>query len=180
MIERDDAILIVVDVQERMMPAIARNAEVIDNVLRIINGCRALEIPMLVSEQYSRGLGATIPEVREAMGDWYHPVEKMSFSACGELRFLQKLESMGRKTTLVCGVESHVCVYQTALDLRQLGYDVEVVSDAVGSRAEHNYRLGLEKLTRHNIEVTSVEMALFEMMQRADIDEFKAVSNIVK
>jgi nicotinamidase-related amidase len=180
MIEREHAVLIVVDVQERMMPAIARNAEVIDNVLRIINGCRALNIPMLVSEQYSKGLGTTIPEVREAMGEWYHPVEKMSFSACGELRFLQKLESMGRNTALVCGVESHVCVYQTALDLRQLGYDVEVVSDAVGSRKEHNYRLGLEKLSRHNIELTSVEMALFEMMQRADIDEFKAVSKIVK
>jgi nicotinamidase-related amidase len=87
---------------------------------------------------------------------------------------------MGRSDILLCGVEAHVCVYQTALDLRQLGYDVEVVADAVGSRREHNYRIALEKVTRHNIEVTTVEMALFEMMIGADIPEFKQVSGIVK
>jgi nicotinamidase-related amidase len=135
---------------------------------------------MLVSEQYSKGLGPTIQPVREAMGEWYRPVEKLSFSACTELRFIQQLEAAAKQNVLVCGVEGHVCVYQTARDLRQLGYDVEVVADAVGSRRDFNCTLALEKLTRHSVELTSVEMALFELMVTADIPEFKTVSKIVK
>jgi nicotinamidase-related amidase len=180
MIERNDTVLIVIDVQERMMPAISRADEVLANIVRLIEGCRELQMPMLVSEQYSKGLGPTLSAVQSAMMEWYRPLEKISFSAAADLRFMQQLEAVGRQTAIVCGVEAHVCVYQTARDLRTLGYDVEVVADAVGSRAEHNHRLALDKLTRHSVELTTVEMALFEMMQRADIPEFKAVSKIVK
>ena len=114
------------------------------------------------------------------MGEWYRPIEKMSFSACGDLHFMQQLEAVGRQNVLLCGVESHVCVYQTATDLRNLGYSVEIAGDAVGSRAPRNHELALAKVTRHGVEATSVEMALFEMMVRADIPEFKAISKIVR
>ena len=135
---------------------------------------------MLVTEQYPAGLGATLPEVRSAMGEWYRPIEKISFSACGDLGFMSQLEVAGRQNVILRGVETHVCVYQTARDLRNLGYDVEIVADAVGSRAVKNYSLALERMARTGIGITSVEMALFEMMERADIPEFKAVQKLVK
>lgn len=162
------------------MPVIAGADQVLSGVGRLIAGCRALDIPILVTEQYPKGLGATLPEVREALGDWYRPIEKLSFSACGDLHFVASLEATGRQHVILCGVETHVCIYQTARDLRQMGFDVDVVADAVGSRAQINYRTALERLTRHNVDVTTVEMVLFEMMVRADIPEFKAVSSIVK
>ena len=162
------------------MPAIERSDEVSTEVLRVVEGCRALDVPMLVTEQYPKGLGNTLPAIRSAMAEWYRPIEKMSFSATGEMHFMQQLELAGRHQVLLCGVETHVCVYQTARDLHQLGWHVEVISDAVGSRAEPNYRTALEKLARMGVELTSVEMALFEMMVRADIPEFKSVSKIVK
>lgn len=180
MIERNDSILVVVDVQERMMPAIDRSEQVTDAVLRLVKGFRALDLPILVTEQYSKGLGHTIAPVREALAEWYRPIEKISFSATGELHFMQQLEGAARNHALICGVETHVCVYQTARDLAMMGWEVEVVADAVGSRAAANRSLALEKLPRRGIELTSVEMALFDLMQRADIAEFKAVSAIVK
>jgi nicotinamidase-related amidase len=180
MIDRSDSILVVVDVQERMMPVIDRVDAVTDNILRLINGFRALGLPILVTEQYSRGLGHTIVPVREALAEWYRPIEKISFSAAGELHFMQQLEGSTRKTVLLCGVETHVCIYQTARDLALTGFDVEVVADAVSSRAAMNREIALAKLPRRGIDLTSVEMALFEIMSRADVPEFKAVSGIVR
>jgi nicotinamidase-related amidase len=180
MLDRNDTILVVIDVQERMMPVIDRAEQITDNIARLVRGFRALELPMLVTEQYSRGLGHTIVSLRDALAEWYRPVEKISFSAAGELHFMQQLEGSGRRTVLLCGVETHVCVYQTARDLADQGFDVEVVADAVGSRNPMNRQIALEKLSRRGVELTSVEMALFELMTRADVGEFKAVSTIVK
>lgn len=180
MLERDHTMLVVVDVQERMMPAIDRGTEVTDQIVRLVSGCRELGIPMLVTEQYSKGLGHTVESVRSAMGEWYIPVEKMTFSACGDLHFMNKFETVNRQHAILCGVETHVCIYQTAMDLFNLGYSVEVAADAVGSRTERNYQNALAKMIRHGIDTTSTEMALFEMMTSADIPEFKAVSAIIK
>lgn len=179
-IKRNHAVLVVVDVQERLMPAIDRRDEVLDGISRLIAGCRELGLPILVTEQYPKGLGQTVPEIREALGEWYRPIEKLSFSACGDIQFVGEIETVARRNVILCGAETHVCIYQTARDLRNLGYEVEVVADAVGSRSERNYRVALDRFPRHNIDVTSVEMVLFEMMVRADIPEFKAVSKIVK
>jgi nicotinamidase-related amidase len=180
MLDRNHTVLVVVDMQERMLPAIHGHEEVLANVVKLIEGFHRLAIPMLVTEQYPKGLGATVEGVREAMMEWYIPVEKMSFSACGDLHFMNQLEAVGKGNVVLCGVESHVCVYQTAMDLRNLGYNVQVVADAIGSRSESNYRIALEAMMRRGIEATSVEMVLFELMVRADIPEFKDVQRIVK
>lgn len=178
--ERNHTMLVVIDVQERMMPVIHRSDEVTREIVRLIQGCTALKIPMLTTEQYPTGLGATIPEVQEAMGQWYRPIEKITFSAADSLSFIGQLEASGRQHILICGVEAHVCVFQTARDLRNAGHDVEVVADAVSSRSEANRTIALERLTRHGVELTTVEMALFNLMVSADIPEFKTVSSIVK
>ena len=170
----------IIDVQERMLPAIAENERVLSNVVKLAEGFRRLGIPMLVTEQYPQGLGTTVEPVRSAMGEWYIPVEKMTFSACGDLHFMNQLEAVGRGTVILCGVEAHVCVYQTAMDLRDLGYTVELVADAIGSRSAHNHAIAIEKVMRRGIDITSTEMILFEMMVRADIPEFKDMQRLVK
>lgn len=178
--DRSDTILVVVDVQERMMPAIRKSEGVIDNIGRLIRGCRELDVPILVTEQYPKGLGATVPELREMLGEAYNPLEKMTFSAAKDRGFMQAFEASGRHQVLICGVETHVCVYQTARDLHNLGWTVEVVADAVGSRSRRNRETALTRMEHHGIDFSTVEMALFDMMETAEIPEFKKISAIVK
>jgi nicotinamidase-related amidase len=173
-------LLAVIDVQERMMPVIDQSDLVVTNIRKMVQGCLALGIPMLVTEQYSKGLGSTVAPVAEALGEWYRPIEKSSFSAVTSMRFMQQLETTGAKRVLLCGVETHICVFQTARDLREVGWDVEIVSDAVGSRLDSNHRMALDRMARHGVEMTSVEMALFSIMKTAESPEFKTVSAIVK
>ncbi|MEO5930089.1 MAG: isochorismatase family protein [Candidatus Kapaibacterium sp.] len=180
MLDRNHTVLVVIDAQERMLPAIDQADHVLDNLGRLIDGCHELGIPMLVTEHYSKGLGPTVATVREKMKEWYRPIEKITFSACDNVFFMQQLETVAHQHVILCGVETHVCIYQTAIDLRNLGYNVEVAADAVGSRAPGNHQLAIAKMLRIGVELTSTEMALFEMMGSADIPEFKAVAKIVK
>ena len=176
----EKTLLAVIDVQERMMPVIDRNGQIIANIAKMVRGCRTLGIPMLVTEQYSRGLGSTVAPVAEAMAEWYRPIEKMTFSAVTSMGFMQQLETTGAKRVLLCGVETHICIFQTARDLREVGWDVEIVTDAVGSRLDSNYQMALDRMARHGIEMTSVEMALFSNLKTAESPDFKAISAIVK
>jgi len=180
MLDSNDTLLVIIDVQERMMPAISNHEDVVAQVARLAAGCRRLEVPILITEQYTKGLGPTVAPVQGALGEWYRPIEKISFSACKEIHFMTQLEAAGRQEIILCGVETHVCLYQTAMDLRELGYSVHIAADAVGSRAERNYRIAMEKMVRHSIDTTSVEMFLFELMERADIPVFKEVQALVK
>lgn len=179
-IDRTDALLVVVDMQEKMMNAIHDAAHVTDNVCRLVRGCRALGVPILITEHYSKGLSGTVADVRHALEDDYRPLEKISFSAAKDLDFMRAFEASGRQHILLCGVESHVCIYQTARDLHNLGWTVEVVADAAGARTDRNHRIGIDRMRHHGIDCTSVEMALFDMMESADIPEFKTVAAIIK
>lgn len=178
--DRSDTLLVVVDVQEKMMNAIHDADRVTDNICRLVRGCRVLDVPILVTEHYSKGLMYTVPKVQEALGEYYKPLEKITFSAAKDLDFMRAFEAAGRQHILVCGVETHICVYQTARDLHNLGWTVEVVADAVSARTERNTRIALERMEHHSLDFTSVEMALFDMMESADIPEFKAIAAIVK
>ena len=178
--DRSDTLLVVVDVQERMMNAIHNADQVIDNVTRLVRGCSELGLPVLVTEQYPKGLGATVPAVQAALGKAYNPLEKITFSATRDMDFMRAFEAAGKEKVLICGVEAHVCVYQTARDLFNLGWTVEIVADAVGSRNEQNRAMALSKMELHGVDLTSVEMILFDMMESADIPEFKTISALVK
>lgn len=179
-IDRSDALLVVIDIQEKMRKAINDADRVIDNICRMVRGCRALGVPILVTEHYSKGLMATVPEVQEALGDAYNPLEKITFSAAKDMDFMRAFEAAGRQQILICGVETHICVYQTARDLHNLGWNVEVVADAVGARSERNSMIALQRMEQHGLDLTSTEMALFDMMESADIPEFKSVAAIIK
>jgi nicotinamidase-related amidase len=179
-LERDRSALVVVDVQERLFPHIDEHAPLERELTRLVSGVRALSLPIVVTEQYVKGLGPTVPTVREALGEAYAPLEKMTFSCCGDRGFLAALDQTGSQHVLLCGIETHVCVYQTAMDLVARGYYVHVVTDAVGSRRAHNRTLAVHRMEHAGAVLTSVEMALFELLGTAGTDEFRAVSRLVK
>jgi nicotinamidase-related amidase len=167
--------LVVVDVQEGFRKAVPDFDRVAKAAATLIEGAEAIGIPVIVTEQYPKGLGETAPEVAEHLPKGTWPLEKVCFSAADAEGF----DLGGRDQTLVCGIETHVCVNQTALDLLGTGVEVQVAVDAVGSRTEENKRVGLHKMERAGAVLTSVETALFELLGRAGTEEFKRVQKLV-
>jgi nicotinamidase-related amidase len=174
-LDRDRAALIVVDVQEGFRKAVPDFERVAKATATLIEGAEAIGIPIVITEQYPKGLGETAPEVAEHLPDGLEPLDKVVFSAAEAEGF----DLGGRDQALVCGIETHVCVNQTALDLLASGVDVQVAEDAVGSRTDENKRVGLEKMERAGAVMTSVETALFELLGRAGTDEFKRVQKLI-
>jgi nicotinamidase-related amidase len=172
--------LVIVDVQEAFRPVIDGFDVVARNCSILAAGFEILGRPIIVSEQYPKGLGSTVDEIAEALPEGTPIIEKMRFSACGVDAFDAELAESGSKTVVVCGVETHVCVNQTVLDLLSRGYAVHVASDAVSSRAPANKEAGLRKMAAHGAEVSSAETVLFEMLEVAGGDAFKAISKLVR
>jgi nicotinamidase-related amidase len=175
LLERERTALVVVDVQEAFRPAVLDFERVAANAATLVRGAHALGLPVVATEQYPKGLGATVPEVAEHLGA-VEPLEKVCFSAADADGF----DLGGRGQALVCGIESHVCVSQTAHGLLERGFEVHVARDAVSSRTEENRELGLHKMEQAGAVVTSVETALFELLGEAGTDEFKQVQALVK
>ena len=138
-----------------------------------------LGVPVFATEQYRKGLGATVPEVAEAIAA-FAPFEKLTFSAGGLPELLNALRAQGTTDVLICGIEAHVCVCQTALDLRKAGFRSFVVADAVSSRTSENWHLGLERMGQGGVVIASTEMVLFELLERAGTEEFKAILALVR
>jgi nicotinamidase-related amidase len=174
-LDADRTALVVIDVQEGFRKAIPDFDRVARATATLIEGAEAIGVPVLITEQYPKGLGETVPEVAEHLPDGARPLEKVVFSAAEAEGF----DLAGRDQALVCGVETHVCVNQTTLDLLADGVDVQVAADAVGSRTDDNKRIGLQKMERAGAEITSVETALFELLGRAGTDEFKRVQRLI-
>ena len=179
MLAADNSVLLVIDVQEKLFRAIYQKEQLLDNLQRLIKGIKVLEIPILITEQYPQGLGPTIPEIAQLLPD-SRPLPKVCFSCCGDAAFLQAFKKLNRKQVLIAGIESHVCVYQTAADLIAAGYEVYAVSDTISSRTEHNRDIGLKMMTQLGAKLTCTEAALFELLKVAKGDKFKAISKIVK
>lgn len=180
LMSRNHSALLVIDVQSRLVPAIARHRHVVWNIGRLIDGAKLLGLPVLATEQYPKGLGATVPEVAERLGEI---PEKLTFSCCGCREFqdrLKRLEEQGVHKLLVCGVEAHVCVQQTVLDLLSAAWRVYVAVDAVGSRFDVDYRTALRRMESSGATLTTTEAALFEWCETAAATEFKQISLLVR
>ena len=175
-LDRDRAALVVVDVQEAFRKALPDFEQVAGAAATLIRGAEAMGLPVIVTEQYPKGLGSTVPEVAESLPADVEPIEKLRFSAAEAEGF----DLGGRDQALVCGVEAHVCVNQTVLDLLGSGIEVHVAADAVGSRTEANRALGLGKMERAGAVLTSVETALFELLRGSDAPEFKQVQELIR
>src|SRR4030042_848955 len=175
----DTTMLLLIDFQERLFPVMHEKEKLLRNVVKLIRGAKALEIPIILTEQYPKGLGPTIPEIRELLPD-IKPVEKVCFSCTDEESFNKALEALKRKQVIIAGIEAHICVYQTAMELGRAGYQVQVVGDCVASRDPENKLVALFKMGATGINPTTMETALFELLKVAKGDKFKQISNIVK
>jgi len=179
MLTVENTLTLVIDFQTKMMPSILDHEELAQKSATFIKGCRILGVPIITTQQYSKGLGDTIAEIKDALGD-FEPVEKISFSCCGNDEFKAKLAKEGKKNILVTGVEAHICVQQTVLDLLQGGYSIYVIADCIGSRFEVNRRYADKRMEQAGAILTTAESALFEMMVSADHPKRKEITNIVK
>jgi nicotinamidase-related amidase len=178
-LERSKAALLVVDIQERLCPAMApeRLARVLNRSAALIEGAKALGLPVVVTEQYPKGLGPTHPAIAGALPEGVKPIEKIDFS-CAVADAMQQLA--GRSQVLICGMEAHVCVFQTARDLVERGLVPFLCADAVCSRTEEDRALGIERCREVGAVITSAEGALFDLLGRAGTPEFKRISAAVK
>jgi len=176
----EEAVLVVIDVQEKLAPAM--NSELYNQLIRharlLIEGFNGLGLPIIATEQYSKGLGHTVAELAGATEQ--QCIEKMAFSCCGEPNFLDALEKTGAKQVLIVGMESHVCVFQTVLDLLDRGYVVHLVSDAISSRFKSDYDNVIRTAARAGAVITTTEIALFQLVKVAGTDGFKVVSKLVR
>jgi len=179
MLEIANTVLVCIDIQGNLARAMDHKEDLFRNAKILISGIRALEVPIVWTEQNPQRLGETLPEVADLLSG-FSPIPKMMFSCCGEEAFMHALEQTGRRQVLIAGIEAHVCVYQTARDLAGRGYEVQVVADAVSSRTAGNKAIALEKLKTIGAGLTSTEMALFELMKTAEHPRFREISKIVK
>lgn len=179
-LEQASSALIVVDMQETFRKAIPAFSEIVSRIAQMIRGCRILNVPVIVTEQYPKGLGRTAEEILFSLPDDFEFVEKTAFSSCGASSFMEKLQATQAKQIMLCGIETHICVNQTAHDLMQNGYQVQLLTDCVGSRFEHDKLAALQKLTTSGAISSSVEMALFELLRDSRHEQFKEIQNLIK
>jgi nicotinamidase-related amidase len=173
-LEREETALLVVDIQERLAVAMAEREKVVANAGHLIAAAKLLNVPVVHTEQYPRGLGPTVPELRAVL-EPAAPVEKLTFDCCGEPAFAPALEATGRSTVVVCGMETHICVLQTVLGLLAQGMIVHVAADAVCSRNAENWRTALEFMRDAGAVITCTETVMFQLLVRAGTPEFKAI-----
>ncbi|UCE74570.1 MAG: hydrolase [Methanomassiliicoccales archaeon] len=178
-LSRDNTALIIVDVQEKLLPYVLDKEMVLENLKMLIRFAHIMNIPLVLTEHYPKGLGTTVPEIKEVLSE-YKPKEKVIFSCLGSEGFENKLKELDVKRLMIAGIESHICVQQTALDSLDLGYEVHVIADAISSRTQRNLDIGIEKMRQFGAVISSTEMAMYEIMERADTKEFKEVLKLVK
>lgn len=181
-LERANSVIVIIDVQERLMPVIDRAEDVLRNVERLIRGAHILGVPVIVTEQYVKGLGPTVEPIRNALAETsgYRAIEKSCFSAHGCEAVAAQLAALERRQIVVAGVEAHVCVHQTVLDLAGARFDVTIVADAVSSRTAENREIALRRFVAEGVKLSSTEMTLFELLRVSGTDEFRAISRLIK
>jgi len=179
LLKSEKTALLIIDIQERILPVINTYQMVVDNTIKLIKGFKVLNLPLYFTEQYPKGLGPTVSSITEALGE-LKPFDKMSFSCSGAEELFNDFKKKNLSQIVVCGIESHVCVQQTVLDLIENNFQVSLAADAVSSRKEIDYKVSLERMRTHGAEVTTTEAILFELLNVCGTDQFRAISKIVK
>jgi len=179
MLNAEQTVCAIIDVQGKLAQLMADKEDLFANLKRLIQGAKVLDIPTVLTEQNPDGLGPTIAELAPLLSE-VTPLPKFSFSCWGEPAFQEALAGLNRRQVLIGGIETHICIYQTTLDLIREGYEVHIVTDAVSSRARSNRELALEKMKDAGARLTSVEMALFELLKTAEGPRFKEILKIVR
>ena len=176
---REDTALVAIDFQERLMPAMSGGEHLLEQTVKLIKGMKVFDIPVVVTQQYTKGIGPTDPAVAEALGDFEH-IEKTSFSCMATEAFRDRIKALNKKNIVVCGIEAHICVQQTVLQLMEEGYNVYLVTDCISSRTEENKLWAITRMGEAGAVITTYEAVLYEILRDAKADGFKAISAIVK
>ena len=179
LMNREDTVFIAIDYQEKLMPAMSNKEDLENKVCRLAEGLKVLGIPHIVTQQYTKGIGETIPSIAEAIGE-FTPIDKTSFSCMNNEEFCRQLKETGRKTAVICGIEAHICLQQTVLQLLDEGYTVYVPVDCVSSRSERDAMWSTERMAKAGAIMTTYEAVLYELLRDSKAPEFKAISKIVK
>ncbi len=176
---KEQATAVVIDIQERLHPNISNHEQLTENAVKLITGLKHLEVPIMVTQQYTKALGNTIQPIAEALGE-YTPIEKVAFSCLDEAVFQTQLQESGKKFLIILGEESHICVLQTAIDAIEKGLVPVIVADCVSSRKDADKNTAIERLRKEGAIVTSYESLLFELCRYAGTAVFKEISKLVK
>ena len=179
LLKSEKTALLIIDIQERILPVISNHQRVVDNTLKLIKGFKVMSLPIYFTEQYPKGLGPTVSSLIEELGE-LKPFDKMSFSCSGAGDLFEEFKKKNLSQIVICGIESHVCVQQTVLDLIENRIQVNLAADAVSSRKEIDYNTSLERMRQHGAEVTTTESILFELLNICGTPQFKDISKIVK
>ena len=176
----EDSLVLIIDVQEKLLNAVFNKEQVEKKSAIVAEAAKILGIPVVVTEQYPKGLGNTIPAVKDALAEDTEVFEKTAFSALNNEEILEAIKKHNKKQILIFGIETHICVSQTTAALRELGYEVSIIKDACGSRAEEEYLAGLERMKDNGAYIITTEIALFEWLKGAKHPNFKAVQALIK
>lgn len=179
-IEKDNTIAVLIDLQTKLFPHIYDNESLEKYTIKLIEGIKALSMPLIVTEQYRKGIGPTIQSAADALGESFEPLEKMSFSCCHDDKFMEALKRHNKKNVIVFGIESHVCVLQTVIDLLGNNYQPIVIEDCVSSRRLSDKNTAIARMRQEGAVISSYESILFELLKYSGTDEFRAISKIVK
>jgi nicotinamidase-related amidase len=181
LLPRVNVAVVLVDVQEKLFRQIHDKENILANILKVIQFCRRMDIPVLVTEQYPKGLGATLPEIQQALGASYKPMSKTVFSCFGAPEFPDALEETGADVIVLLGIETHICVLQTALTaLASDLYDVVALADCIGARSAGNHQLGLDRMRDEGAMISSWEMFVYEMLVEAKTEDHERVFDLLK
>lgn len=179
MLQADTAAVVAIDIQEKLMPTIQRAERMVERSARLLRFAREIQIPVLWTEQYRKGLGPTIPAVAEALAG-LHPIEKTAFGCMAHAPFQQALAGLGRRQLVLTGIEGHICVMQTAVGALAEGYEVFVVRDAIGSSSDEELAAGVARMEKAGATIVTTQMAMFELLREAGTPEFKRVLPLLK
>jgi len=179
MIDKNNCALVLIDIQERLTPHIYDNNEIVQNITTLIKGANILGIPIVLNEQYKKGLGETIPEIKESLTT-YRPLDKTTFSCCDNQESMKETEALQKEYLIVVGVEAHICVLQSVIGFKERGYKTFVAVDCIGSRKVLDKEIALQRMMQEGIRLTTYESILFEIVKSAKDDSFKEISRLIK
>lgn len=179
-INKEDVMAIVIDNQEKLVPHMYECNNLIVNTVKLLQGLNILQVPIIATQQYTKGLGMTVEEIQNVFHKEFQYLEKISFSSYGDAVIKEEIRKLGKKCIIICGIEGHICVLQTVIDLLEDGYDVVIVEDCISSRKENDKVIALRRMEKEGAIITTYESILFELTKMAGNDTFKAISKLIK
>ena len=178
-LNQNDCLVLIIDLQEKLLNMV-KNENIAKNATKLAKAAKILDIPVLITEQYPKGLGSTDEKIKESLSSKVKIVEKCAFSAPDEEGFLEILKSYNKKQVIICGIEAHVCVHQSTADLIEQGYEVYFVADCSASRAQCEFDMGVERMKSNGVKITSLEIVLFELLKTSKHPNFKEIQGLIK